>query len=83
MAFVLLGLVLLVTGWLEIGPAAGWPLWVRLLPFGLALLWWWWSDVSGRTRRVEDQKYQDLKAERRRRATEFNGLQDRRRRRSR
>lgn len=83
MALVLLGLVLVVTGWLDIGPAAGWSLWVRLLPFGLALLWWWWSDVSGRTRRVQDQKYQDLKDERRRRATEANGLQDRRRRRSR
>ncbi len=79
MAFVWIGLVLVVTGWLEIGPAAGWPLWVRLLPFGLALLWWWFSDVSGRTRRVEDQKYEDLKAARRRRQTEAIGLKDRRR----
>jgi small Trp-rich protein len=79
MALVLLGLVLLVTGWLEIGPAAQWPLWMRLLPFGGALLWWWWSDVSGRTRRVQDQKYEDLKKERRRRQTEAIGLKDRRR----
>ncbi len=79
MALVMLGLVLLVTGWLEIGPAADWSLWVRLLPFGLALLWWWWSDASGRTRRLEDQKYEDLKAARRRRQTEAIGLKDRRR----
>ena len=31
MALVLIGLVLLVTGWLEIGPAADWPLWMRAI----------------------------------------------------
>lgn len=77
MALVLLGVVFVLLRWLGIGPTAEWPWYVLLLPFGLALLWWAWSDASGRTRRLQDEKYQRLKAERRARATE--GLSFRRR----
>lgn len=46
-----LGLIFLVMKYLEIGPVAGWPWWVVLTPFGLAVLWWAWADWSGYTKK--------------------------------
>ena len=51
MAFLLVGLLLLVLKIAEIGPVAGWSwLWV-LAPFALAVAWWAWADSSGYTSR--------------------------------
>jgi small Trp-rich protein len=78
MALVVLGVLFVLMRWFAIEPVAQWPWWLLLSPFGLALLWWAWSDASGRTRRLQDQKFDKLKANRRARATE--GLHLRRRR---
>ena len=51
MLFLLLGIVLLLMKWQEIGFVAGWPWWVVLAPFGLAVMWWSWADWSGYTKR--------------------------------
>ena len=51
MFFLLVGIALLVMKTMEIGPAAAWPWWVVLAPFGLAVAWWAWADASGYTKR--------------------------------
>lgn len=77
MAFVILGVLLVVAKLLSLGPVGNWSwLWI-ILPFALALLWWWWSDVSGLTRRREMQRDQDRKDERRRRHIEALGMTQR------
>ena len=80
MAFVLIGLALLLLRLLEIGPTGLWPWWAVLLPFGLALAWWAWSDATGLTRRKEMDKMDERKAERRRKHIEALGLPDPRKR---
>lgn len=51
MAFLGIGLVLLLCKWLEFGPVAQWDWWAVLLPFALAVAWWAWADWSGYTKR--------------------------------
>ena len=51
MYFLILGVVLLLLKYLEIGPVAAWSWWIVLLPFGLAAAWWAWADASGYTKR--------------------------------
>lgn len=62
MYLLMLGVVLLVMKYLEIGPVVGWDWWVVLAPFGLATAWWAWADSSGYTKRkameVEDARRQ-------------------------
>ncbi|HET9643470.1 MAG TPA: TIGR04438 family Trp-rich protein [Burkholderiaceae bacterium] len=74
MLFVVIGALLTVLKALDFGPLSGidWP-WV-LLPYVLALLWWWWSDASGRTKRVQMEKMEAKKAERRRKSLENLGM---------
>jgi len=74
MWFVVVGVVLTALKALDWAPMKdiGW-LWV-LLPFVLALLWWYWSDTSGRTKRLEMEKAEVRKAERRRRNIENLGM---------
>jgi len=76
MALVLIGVGLLLLRWLDIGPTAQLSWFWTLLPFGLALLWWAWSDASGLTRRKEEQRMDERKAERRRKAIDALGLPD-------
>jgi small Trp-rich protein len=64
MYFLILGIILLLLKYLEIGPVAAWS-WVTVLaPFGLAALWWAWADWSGYTKRKAMEK-EGLKKERR------------------
>ena len=56
MGFLLIGIAATLMKYLEFGPAAGWPWYVVLSPFGMAAVWWWWADASGYTKRVEMQK---------------------------
>ena len=65
MAFVVIGLLLIVLKYGEVGPVAtlSW-LWV-LSPFALAVAWWTWSDNSGRTSRKAMEKLDDRKEKRR------------------
>lgn len=74
MAFVVLGVLLLVMKLASWGPVANWAWWLVLLPFGLALAWWGWSDASGLTRRRAMEKDAERKEERRRRNVEALGL---------
>ncbi|WP_022979290.1 TIGR04438 family Trp-rich protein [Ideonella sp. B508-1] len=74
MAFVVLGVLLLVMKLAEWGPVAGWGwVWV-LLPFGLALAWWGYADSTGLTRRRAMEKDAARKEERRRRNIDAMGL---------
>lgn len=51
MYLLLLGIVLLVMKYLEIGAVAEWSWWAVLSPLGLAVVWWAWADWSGYTKR--------------------------------
>ena len=63
MYLMLLGIVLLVMKFMEVGPVAAWEWWQVLIPFGLAVLWWSWADWSGYTKRrameAMDQRKKD------------------------
>ncbi|MGA0608798.1 TIGR04438 family Trp-rich protein [Caldimonas sp. KR1-144] len=66
MLFIVVGVLLVLLKLLDFGAPAAWPWWAILSPFILAALWWWWSDASGRTKRLEMEKMDDRKEERRR-----------------
>jgi small Trp-rich protein len=51
MYLLVIGIVLLLLKYLEIGPVATWSWLIVLLPFGLAVAWWAWADATGYTRR--------------------------------
>ncbi len=63
MYLLVLGLVLMVLKYLEIGFVAGLSWWWVLTPFALAVAWWAWADTTGYTKRRAmekmDQKKQD------------------------
>ncbi|MDB5820086.1 MAG: hypothetical protein JWQ11_3726 [Rhizobacter sp.] len=62
---VILGLLLLVMKWAELGPVATWSwLWV-LSPFAAAVVWWTWADKTGYNKRREIEKMEAKKHERR------------------
>jgi small Trp-rich protein len=65
MALVFLGVLGLLLKWLELGPVAGWSWWAVLSPFALAPVWWWFSDITGRTRRLQEAHYQARRKQRR------------------
>jgi small Trp-rich protein len=68
MYLVILGVLLLGLRWLDVAPMAQWPIWAMYLPFGVALLWWYWCDASGRTRRLQEEKFEERRRQRRQRA---------------
>jgi small Trp-rich protein len=80
MAFVIIGVLLLVLHFTGMGPSAGWSfeltgdLWKFVLPFLLALAWWAWCDASGLTRRREMERDTQRKADRRTRNVAAMGL---------
>lgn len=51
MYLLLVGIVLLVLKYLEIGPVAAWSWWAVLSPFALTVAWWTWADMTGYTKR--------------------------------
>lgn len=63
MYFLILGVVLTLMKYLEIGPVAAWDWWMVLLPYGLASVWWAWADSTGYTKKKamerEDQRRLD------------------------
>ena len=64
MYLLILGIALLAMKYLEIGPVAQWSwIWV-LAPFGLAVVWWWWADMTGYTRRRQEDKMAERVQER-------------------
>lgn len=80
MAFVIVGVLLVVMKLAEFGPLAAWSWWAVLAPFPLAALWWWFADSSGMTKKREIDKMEERKAERRRRNVVNLGMEDTRRR---
>jgi len=78
MAFLILGVLLLVLKLAEFGPVAGWAWWVVLAPFGLAAAWWAFADSIGLTQRRAMDKMEQTKAERRNRNLEALGMGPRR-----
>ena len=71
MAFVIIGLILIVLNLTGIGPTASWTwqisgdLWKFCVPFILAALWWAWADMSGLNKRREIEKMEARKQNRR------------------
>lgn len=78
MAFLILGVLLLVLKLAEFGPVAAWAWWVVLAPFGLAAAWWAFADSIGLTQRRAMDKMEQTKAERRSRNLEALGMGPRR-----
>ena len=78
MPLVIIGVLLMLAKFAELGPTAGWPWWAVLAPFGGAALWWAFADSIGITQRRAMRKMEDRKAERRERAMEALGLDTRR-----
>ncbi len=78
MPMVVVGTLLLLLRWAELGPFAKMPWWVALLPFGVALLWWEFADSSGWTQRRVIEKMEKKKQDRREKQMESLGLNTRR-----
>ena len=74
MAFLIIGILLLILKFAEIGPVAGWSwVWV-LLPFGLAAAWWAFADSTGITQKRAVRKMEERKVARRERDMKALGL---------
>ena len=56
MYLLLLGIVMAVLKYMAVEPFAGWPWWVALIPFALAVVWWKWADSSGYTKRKQMER---------------------------
>lgn len=83
MAFLLVGVLLLVLKIAELGAVAAWSWWIVLAPFALAAAWWGLADKLGLTQRRAIERMEQKKAERRQRNLEALGLGPRRDRRAR
>lgn len=74
MAFLIIGILLLIMKFLEVGPVANWGwVWV-LLPFGLAAAWWAFADSTGITQKRAIRKMEERKVARRERDMKALGL---------
>jgi small Trp-rich protein len=73
MAFVVLGVFLVLFRSLDLWPVADLSWWVCIAPFGCALLWWAIKDSTGWTQKEQMRLINEKKAERRRRALDALG----------
>ena len=78
MAFILIGVVLLVLKLTEFGPVGQWAWWIVLAPFACAVVWWAWADASGYNKRRAMDAMDAKRTERRRRNMESLGTTPRR-----
>ena len=74
MWFVVVGVLLVLMKWLEIGPVVDWSWWGILVPFPLAVAWWAFADASGMSKRREMDKVERKRQERRRKAFDALGI---------
>jgi small Trp-rich protein len=74
MAFLLIGLLLLASKWLELGPAAGWSWWWVLSPFAMAVAWWAFADATGITQRRAMRRHEENVARRKAKSVDDLGL---------
>jgi small Trp-rich protein len=85
MAFVIIGVLLVLMNFAGIGWPADWTwnltgdLWKFAISFIAAVVWWAFSDSMGYTQQRENDKIDAKKAERRQKAMEALGLQKPRR----
>jgi small Trp-rich protein len=74
MAFILIGVLLVLAKLAGLGPMADLSWWWVLSPFPAAAAWWAFADGSGLTQRRAMQKMEDRKRERREKAMAALGL---------
>ncbi|BCN40262.1 hypothetical protein ALDI51_35810 [Alicycliphilus denitrificans] len=74
----LLGVLLMLLKYLEIGPVANWSWWWVLSPFAVAAAWWAWADATGYTKRKAMEKMEQRKKNRIDRHKEALGMRPRR-----
>jgi small Trp-rich protein len=78
MAFMLVGVLLILLKLGEIGPVAEWSWWIVLAPFAAAVSWWSYADASGLTAKRQADKVAAKAKARRDKAVEAMGGKPRR-----
>ncbi len=79
MYFLLIGLLLTLLKYLEIGFVAEWSWWWVLSPYAAAALWWAWADASGYTKRKAAEKIEQKRKDRIEKQRETLGIRTKRR----
>ncbi len=79
MFFLVLGILLLLLKYLQIGFVAELSWWWVLSPFVLAVAWWTWADSTGYTKRKAMEKMDQKKRDRLEKQRESLGIKPRRR----
>jgi small Trp-rich protein len=79
MYFLLIGIVLLILWYAEIGPVAAWAWYVVFAPFALAVVWWWWADMTGYSKRKAIESENAKKQKRIDKSREAMGIAKRKR----
>lgn len=79
MYLLLIGLVLLLLKYQQIGWVADWSWWWVLSPFALTVAWWSWADSSGYTKRKTVEKMEQKKRERIEKQREALGIKSKHR----
>ena len=74
----LLGVVLILLKYLEVGPVANWSWWWVLAPFAVAAAWWAWADATGYTKRKAMEKMEQKKKDRIEKQREALGIKPKR-----
>jgi small Trp-rich protein len=80
MLFLIVGILLLVLWYGEIGPVATWSWYVVFSPFLLAVLWWAWADATGYTKKKAVEKENAKKKARIEKSREAMGMGPRKKR---
>jgi small Trp-rich protein len=76
MAFVLIGVLLVVMKLAEFGPVGQWSWFIIVVPFACAVAWWSWSDSTGRTERQSMNKLDEKKRQRRAKNLQALGMDE-------
>ena len=77
MYMLVLGIVLVLLKYAEVGPVSAWSWWWVLSPFALAVMWWAWADATGYTKRRAMEKMDQRKKDRIDRQKEALGMRPR------
>lgn len=81
MWFVVIGVILLLLKFAEIGGVESWAWYYVYGPFILAVLWWTWADKTGYYQRREMERMEEKKRARVSKSLESLGLEQRKKRR--
>lgn len=79
MYLLILGVILMLMKYLEVGFAVNLSWWWVLSPFALAVAWWAWADTTGYTKRREMDKMAQKKQDRIDKQRENLGIKTKRR----